>query len=81
MQADGILAGMKDADVRTVVESPCIRLCTLNEHDICLGCGRTIEEICGWRAMDDTDRRQTLTRARLRQQRLDPLRKSREMSR
>ena len=35
------------------VESPCIRHCTLDDADICLGCGRTLDEICaivtmGW---------------------------------
>ncbi|MBQ0788997.1 MAG: DUF1289 domain-containing protein [Cycloclasticus sp.] len=23
-------------------------MCTLNQHDICLGCGRLINEITGW---------------------------------
>jgi|TARA_R110002095_G_scaffold19883_1_gene22316 predicted Fe-S protein YdhL (DUF1289 family) len=23
-------------------------MCTLNQHDVCLGCGRLINEITGW---------------------------------
>jgi predicted Fe-S protein YdhL (DUF1289 family) len=45
------------------VPSPCRRLCTLDPHDVCMGCGRTIGEICGWSAMDDTVRRQVLEQA------------------
>jgi len=28
--------------------SPCIRRCTLDEEDVCLGCGRTLDEILEW---------------------------------
>jgi len=28
--------------------SPCIRNCTLDREDVCLGCGRTISEIMEW---------------------------------
>ena len=36
--------------------SPCRRQCTLDEHDVCVGCGRTITEICGWSALDEAGR-------------------------
>jgi uncharacterized protein len=36
--------------------SPCRRLCTLDEHDVCVGCGRTITEICTWSALDEPGR-------------------------
>ena len=32
------------------LESPCVRNCCLDENDICLGCHRSISEICGWSA-------------------------------
>ncbi|WP_082117034.1 DUF1289 domain-containing protein [Sedimenticola thiotaurini] len=32
--------------------SPCVRLCTLDDDDICIGCGRTLEEIKGWSSYD-----------------------------
>ncbi len=44
--------------------SPCVRLCTLNEQDECLGCGRTITDICGWTAMSEPEKQQCLVRAR-----------------
>jgi uncharacterized protein len=28
--------------------SPCIGICRVDGADVCLGCGRTIDEICGW---------------------------------
>ncbi|MCG7374371.1 DUF1289 domain-containing protein [Pseudomonas luteola] len=28
--------------------SPCVRRCCLDGHDICLGCGRTLDEILAW---------------------------------
>ncbi|MFT3735478.1 MAG: DUF1289 domain-containing protein [Rhodocyclaceae bacterium] len=32
--------------------SPCIRICCLDDQDVCLGCFRTLEEITGWRDKD-----------------------------
>ena len=50
------------------VPSPCVRNCCLNELDICLGCFRSLEEICGWSQADDTARQHILDRANLRRQ-------------
>lgn len=30
------------------IESPCVRQCCLNADDICLGCFRSLTEICQW---------------------------------
>ena len=30
------------------VESPCVRLCTLGHDNVCVGCFRSLEEICAW---------------------------------
>ncbi|HJQ18170.1 MAG TPA: DUF1289 domain-containing protein [Allosphingosinicella sp.] len=30
------------------VSSPCVRKCTLDLEDICVGCGRTLDEILEW---------------------------------
>jgi predicted Fe-S protein YdhL (DUF1289 family) len=43
-------------DSKSKVPSPCIRNCCLNEKDICLGCFRSLEEICGWTQTDDQGR-------------------------
>jgi len=32
------------------VESPCVRRCTLDEDDLCVGCGRMLREILEWSA-------------------------------
>ena len=45
------------------VESPCIRHCTLDATDICVGCGRTLDEICGWTRMADGEKAATRARA------------------
>ncbi len=44
--------------------SPCVRLCTLNEQDICLGCGRTLADITGWSKMAEADKQACVARAR-----------------
>jgi hypothetical protein len=38
------------------MESPCIRMCTLNEQDICLGCGRLLVEITSWTSYTEEER-------------------------
>ena len=38
-----------------VVESPCINVCKI-ENDVCVGCGRTLEEIAHWSEMNDADK-------------------------
>jgi predicted Fe-S protein YdhL (DUF1289 family) len=45
------------------VASPCIRHCTLDDEDICLGCFRSIDDICAWGGADDDERRRILERA------------------
>jgi predicted Fe-S protein YdhL (DUF1289 family) len=37
----------------TVIDSPCVRNCCLNDDDICLGCGRSLQEISRWSISDD----------------------------
>ena len=49
------------------VESPCIRVCTLDESgQLCMGCFRTIEEIGLWAQLTDTARSRVVGRAALR---------------
>jgi len=57
-----------DQDTRPAARtaSPCRRLCTLDEHDVCVGCGRTIDEICGWSALDEAGRRRVCAAAAVR---------------
>jgi uncharacterized protein len=40
------------------MESPCVKICTYQPGaGVCLGCGRTLEEIARWTAMSDAERR------------------------
>jgi predicted Fe-S protein YdhL (DUF1289 family) len=36
--------------------SPCIRKCTLDDDDICVGCFRSIDEICAWAGAGNAQR-------------------------
>jgi predicted Fe-S protein YdhL (DUF1289 family) len=35
--------------------SPCIKVCTIDKNGYCLGCGRTREEIAGWRDLTEEE--------------------------
>lgn len=41
-------------------QSPCVRNCCLNPQDVCLGCGRTLEEIRSWTSYTREQREQVL---------------------
>ena len=42
------------------IESPCIRQCTLDRNDVCVGCFRHIDEIVGWGKMPDEKKKSIL---------------------
>ncbi|MEL7538973.1 MAG: DUF1289 domain-containing protein [Pseudomonadota bacterium] len=42
--------------------SPCVRICTLDDSNICIGCGRTLDEITRWSRLDGDERRQIMDR-------------------
>lgn len=46
-----------------VVASPCVRLCTLNPQDICVGCGRTLDDIKAWSQMTPQQQADCVARA------------------
>jgi len=48
----------------TGTPSPCVRLCTLNEQDICVGCGRTLDDIKAWSTMSEPEKAACVARAR-----------------
>jgi len=50
------------------VESPCIRKCTLDDDDICVGCFRSLDEICAWGGASNDQRREVLELALARRQ-------------
>lgn len=43
--------------------NPCVRNCCLDDHDICLGCGRTLVEITGWTKLTKAERERVLNDA------------------
>ena len=54
------------------METPCINICLLDtETGLCVGCGRSIEEIARWSAMSDAERRAIMRELPARQERLE----------
>jgi len=44
-----------------MVESPCVKICTLDARSgLCLGCGRSIDEIAQWTGMSAAQRRRVM---------------------
>lgn len=52
--------------------SPCVRKCTLDKDDICVGCYRSMAEILKWLSMDETEQLATLQRCDERRQQKIP---------
>ncbi len=50
------------------VASPCVRNCCLDQHDVCIGCGRTLEEIIRWGDAVDKEKFQILVDAEKRKE-------------
>ncbi len=48
------------------VASPCVRLCCLDNSDICVGCFRSLDEIKAWSQADDNMRHVFVGNAKLR---------------
>jgi predicted Fe-S protein YdhL (DUF1289 family) len=46
-----------------VVASPCVRICTLDDEEVCIGCGRALAEIVGWTKMSPSEQRAVCVRA------------------
>ncbi len=43
------------------IKSPCVKICTL-EDGVCIGCGRTQDEIRDWVIMTDEQRKKIMER-------------------
>lgn len=48
------------------VVSPCTRRCCLDAQDVCLGCGRRLQDILRWHDAGDDERRRIAAEAALR---------------
>jgi len=48
------------------IASPCIKVCVLDARQVCVGCGRTLDEIAQWSRMTEEQRAQVVDQARRR---------------
>ncbi len=60
---------ISDIDTATRVASPCVRTCTLDDEDICIGCLRSLDEICAWGSASNEQRRAILLEVEARRSR------------
>ena len=44
--------------------SPCVRNCCLDDDNVCMGCGRALEEIVQWGTASDAEKTAILARSR-----------------
>jgi uncharacterized protein len=49
--------------------SPCVRNCCLDEDNVCMGCGRSLQEIVTWSSASPADKAAILERSRERAKR------------
>ncbi|WP_414717556.1 DUF1289 domain-containing protein [Steroidobacter sp.] len=54
--------------LRPPVASPCIKVCVLDARNVCVGCGRTIDEITQWSRLTEEQQRLVVDRARQRRE-------------
>jgi len=47
----------------SIVASPCISVCLLDEHDICVGCYRSSDEITQWMACGNEEKQAILKKS------------------
>jgi uncharacterized protein len=43
--------------------SPCVRNCCLDEDNVCMGCGRSLQEIVEWGTASDAEKTAILARS------------------
>ena len=44
-----------------MIDSPCVDICNTDpESDLCVGCGRTVEEIANWIIFSDKEKKKLL---------------------
>lgn len=43
--------------------SPCIQVCTLDDDQVCIGCGRNIDEVIAWTRLTDAQKWVVLTQS------------------
>lgn len=53
------------------ITSPCVRNCCLDADDICLGCGRSLQDIMQWTASSEVEKQQIVAKAKQRKRARD----------
>jgi predicted Fe-S protein YdhL (DUF1289 family) len=51
------------------IVSPCIKVCVLDSQRICVGCGRSVDEIARWSQLSPGEQREIVALAARRQER------------
>jgi uncharacterized protein len=59
-----MIYGMYPPPPTDPLASPCVRNCCLDESNVCMGCGRSLEEIIAWSTASDSEKSATLARSR-----------------
>lgn len=54
--------------VDSLIQSPCVKNCCLNEDDVCLGCFRSIAEIVAWGNASNQQKKTCLEESKRRKQ-------------
>lgn len=50
----------RDPNSPSIIKSPCVENCCLDQDDICVGCFRHLNEILGWHEYSDEKKQQVL---------------------
>ena len=46
---------------RKMIESPCVKICAMDAvSGLCMGCGRTLDEIARWGGLSDAERAEVM---------------------
>ena len=56
----------QEAASEAPIESPCISVCQVDGDDVCIGCGRTIDEIVSWLSFSERERARAVSKAKQR---------------
>lgn len=59
-----MIQGMYPPPPTDPLASPCVRNCCLDERNVCMGCGRSLDEIIAWGTATDAEKSATLARSR-----------------
>jgi predicted Fe-S protein YdhL (DUF1289 family) len=58
----------REAERVSGAQTPCVRVCCLDPHDVCVGCLRSLSEICAWSEASEAERMAILARCEERRQ-------------